>query len=499
MDDELNGPIPEQIAKYKIEGLLTKGGMSLLYLGTHPDSSEPVLIKVLLPKYLKDTEIVHRFLNEANIIAKANHPNIVKLFDSGTWAGGLYIAMEFIKGTSLRKILTHQPFSLKRALEILLQIAYALCHLHTHGIVHGDVKPENILITESGQVKLIDFGIASVLSDTHKNELPKRLVGTPIYMSPEQLENWGNISCQSDIYSLGIIAYELALGKITHGRVIISLAPKGLQKLLHKALQPKVEDRYSDMADFIADLSNYIKSGSYKQDKQGSDYFLELFETIERFQNNILPETLPTWEDIEIGCVSRSGTGLSSQYYNYKDLSRDKKAIFIAESTLKGVEGTLAIASMRMLFVTLFDLFNQKEPLEMIQELLSRTELDPLIKSALFSYIVIDTKQHLIEFFHNGYGTLLSTQKLIVPDQKTDSISWAKYSFNPNERFLFAGCMALNPQIQNSLQSAFQDTFDAVNELSCQQQAESVVRRLHLKELGTFEEEPLFLLTFRCK
>ena len=188
-------------------------------------SSEPILIKVLLPKFLKDPDVTARFLNEAHIIATANHPNIVKLYESGTWEGGLYIAMEFVKGSSLRKSLVNQPFSLKRALNILLQISYALCHLHTHGIVHGDLKPENILITESGEVKLIDFGIAQILSDKEKKDVSKRLTGTPIYMSPEQLEDWGNVSCQSDIYSLGIMAYELALGKITHGRVIISLAP----------------------------------------------------------------------------------------------------------------------------------------------------------------------------------------------------------------------------------------------------------------------------------
>lgn len=492
-DAEQEIPIPEQISKYKIEGLLTKGGMSLLYLGTHPDSSEPVLIKVLLPKFLKDKEIVSRFVNEANVIAKANHPNIVRLYDSGTWENGLYIAMEFVKGTSLRKILTHQPFSLKRALEILLQIAYALCHLHTHGIVHGDVKPENILITETGQVKLIDFGIAHVLTEKNRSNAPKRLVGTPIYMSPEQLENWGNVSCQSDIYSLGIIAYELALGKITHGRIILSLAPKGLQKILHKALQPKVEDRYSDMTDFIADLSNYIKSGSYKQDKQGSDYFLELFETLERFQTSITSEQIPALNDIEIGLCLRSGMGLSGQFYSYNDLGQNKRAIFIAESLVKGVEGTLAISAIRMLFLTLKELY--KNPKELMQKLYSLIQSDSYIKAIRFAYLVIDTVMHDFEFYNNQYGTLLLDAKNVETLPLIESLVFAKSSYRVGQRLLFAASAISNQNLLHALQTAFQETI----EQSCQQQAESIVRRLHLKEVSSFEEEPLLVLAILPK
>ena len=266
----LSQSIPALIGPYKIESLLERGGMSILYLGTHPETKEPVTIKVLSPKYLSNPEVVKRFLNEAEIIAMADHPNIVKLYGYGEWAGGLYIAMEFIQGISLRQYLLQTPMSVKKALEIIVDIAYALCHLHTHGVIHRDLKPENILVTETGQIKVIDFGISQLL--TEKSERgggsKARLIGTPIYMSPEQKENPETVTYPSDIYSLGIIAYELVLGKLSHGQIHISLMPKGLQKILNKTLQYKPEDRYHDIVDFISDITSYLNSASMQKEKK---------------------------------------------------------------------------------------------------------------------------------------------------------------------------------------------------------------------------------------
>src|ERR1700733_8205323 len=133
--------LPSKIGGYKIESLLSKGGMSLLYLGIHPETHEPLAIKVLSSKYLSHPEMVERFMREAEIIELTNHPNIVKLFGHGKWAGGVYIAMEFIQGISLRQMLLQEAMSLKRALDVVLQISHALVHLHAHGIIHRDLKP----------------------------------------------------------------------------------------------------------------------------------------------------------------------------------------------------------------------------------------------------------------------------------------------------------------------------------------------------------------------
>ncbi|NGX57954.1 MAG: Serine/threonine-protein kinase PrkC, partial [Chlamydiae bacterium] len=231
--------MPENIHGYKIRGFLKKGGMSTIYLGTHPETQEPVAIKVLSPKYLKDEEVIQRFFRESDIIALADHPNIVKLYSQGEWERGLYIAMEYIEGTSLYQYLQETTLSLKEALEISLQIAYAICHLHSHGVIHRDLKLENILVTKEGQVKVIDFGIAQLLDEQQPGRRPRRqIIGTPIYMSPEQKLNPESVSYPSDIYSLGIITYELVLGRTNHGKVHLRNMPVKLQPILSKSLQP---------------------------------------------------------------------------------------------------------------------------------------------------------------------------------------------------------------------------------------------------------------------
>lgn len=390
-------PAFTQIGKYKVEGLISRGGMSLLYLANDPDRDEPLIIKVLLPKYLSEPDVVDRFLNEAHIISLANHPNIVRLIDSGRWEGGLFIAMEFVKGSSLRKIFQHQPYTLKRAMDVLLQIAYALAHLHAHGIVHGDLKPENILINEQGQVKVIDFGIARLLSE--EKETAPRFIGTPIYMSPELGIERKNLSFQSDIFALGIIAYELALGKISHGRVALSLAPKGLQKVLQKALQPRPIDRYQNMCDLIADLSEYIKSGDLEKDKQGSDQFLEVFEKLEAIQNSLLVTKKPEWNDIKVDIAHTEVMGLSGLYIDLFELQNEKKLILVAESPKKGPEGLIGTCMLKAICETL------RHDDSFYTSLSTLIKNSPFTEDILFGCIIIDTREKTYAYFSNGYGT----------------------------------------------------------------------------------------------
>lgn len=400
-------PSFKQIGKYKIEGLISRGGMSLLYLATDPETQEARIIKVLLPEYVAEHDVMQRFLDEARIIALANHPNIVRLIDSGPFDGGLYIAMEFVKGSSLRKIFQHQPYALKRAMDVLLQIAYAIGHLHTHGIVHGDLKPENILINDQGKVKVIDFGIAMLLTE-EKKDVPLRFLGTPIYMSPELGIDRKNLSFQSDIFALGIIAYELAVGKISHGRVAIQLAPKGLQKLLQKALQPHPQDRYSDMCDFIADLSAYIKSGDIDKDKQGSDQFLELFEKLEARSLALLPQKMPSWGDVKIDFAHVETLGLNGLYVDFFCDTTNKKCVFIAESANKGSDGLVRACMLQALLRANFGSqfqetsHNLSTLVATIQEYLQSKIIEPIS----YACIIIDAKNREYSFYQNGFGIL---------------------------------------------------------------------------------------------
>ncbi len=348
---------PKTIGKFKIDGFYAQGGMSMLYLATDPIRQEQIIIKVLQPKLLADKQSVEEFMNEATIISSTNHPNIVKLYEYGEWEGGLYIAMEFIKGQSLRKLLQHNPLPLKRAIDVLIQISYALWHLHNLGIIHGDLKPENILITDQGQVKLIDFGISKVLSTApHLEEsVPRTFKGTPIYMSPELHTNPKGYSFQSDIYALGILAYELVLGKITHGKVILSLAPRGMQKILNKALKPNPLERYSSILDIIQDLSDYTHSGEISKDRQGADYFFELFEQLEEQQKSLMRSLQPLEQKAwKIGIAPSFGIGVKGLYYSCIE-HNSGLLLFACATNSHGVQGVLTVFQIDAIWKTLLN------------------------------------------------------------------------------------------------------------------------------------------------
>jgi eukaryotic-like serine/threonine-protein kinase len=397
---------PKMIGPYEIECLLEKGGMSYLYLGTHPETKQLTTIKVLSPRFLSHPDAVQRFLNEAEIIAMTDHPNIVKLYGHGEWEGGLYIAMEYIHGNSLRQVLLQSLISLKRALEIIVDIAYALCHLHTHGVIHRDLKPENILITESGQVKVIDFGIAQLLTEkSTQGSTPKqRLIGTPIYMSPEQRENPETVSYPSDIYSLGIIAYELVLGKLSHGHIHLSLMPKGIQKILNKVLQPQPRDRYQDIVDFITDVSAYLNSTHLQKEKKAGDQLSELSENLRNVQD-ILSSQRPTeWKEIEVGIATHKGISLYGSYYDFFILNNGQYGIILAESSATGAKGMLYTSMLRGMIQSLKHLDNN--PSEMIRRLNQLVIDDQMEEIFTLNYLIFSSKENLLKYTCCGHGNL---------------------------------------------------------------------------------------------
>ena len=317
-EEEKSLPLPEEVGPYKIESLLGSGGMSLLYLGLDPKSKETLAIKVLSPKFVDQKQAVERFFKEAEIITLTSHPNIVKLYGKGKWEGGLYLAMELIRGVSLRQFIMQHSLSLKRALEIVLQVAYALCHLHTHDIIHRDLKPDNILITEEGEVKVIDFGIAGLhtLRKEEKLKAEKDMLGTPHYMSPEQKEGASKATFVSDIYSLGVITYELAIGKLSFGVINTTFLPKNLRKIVEKAIASSPKERYSDIVDFITDLSAYLKSKELEKERPGTDQFQELLEQFHIAETSLTPRSFADTPSFEIGLAKQKELGQVGYYYN---------------------------------------------------------------------------------------------------------------------------------------------------------------------------------------
>lgn len=402
-EEERQLPLPKEIGGYKIESLLNRGGMSLLYLGIHPETGEPLTIKVLSAQYLTHSEMVDRFLKEAEIVELTSHPNIVRLYGHGRWEGGVYIAMEFVQGLTLREIILQQSLSLKRALEIVLQIGHAIAHFHSLGIIHRDLKPENILLTASGGIKVIDFGIAALFAEGAASE-KARLVGTPVYMSPEQREDPAHATFATDIYALGILTYELVLGRLSHGVIHLSLVPKGLQNILAKALQPNPSDRYDDIIAFIRDIAAYLTSDELKRDMRGSDYLGELSQNLKEAQALLVPTEAPQWPHMEIGLACNSSMAISSVYYDFFSPRNGVYAVILAESIATGVEGLLSIALLKGMLRALLPLYER--PAAMVKELNQRIIEEGKERSYALSMLLLFSGEEKLSYISCGYSPL---------------------------------------------------------------------------------------------
>ena len=204
---------PEKIGKYKVVSVIAKGGMGIVYKAIHPTLKRYIIIKKLTMR--GNPELRERFKREAEILLDLRHRNIVHMFDYFVEAGSHYIALEFVDGMSLDKLLVKtKKLSCQTAMLIFRDACKALLYAHENGIVHRDIKPGNILISSHGEIKLADFGIASSEKEAETNLTQDgSTLGTPSYMPPEQFSETKKVDNRADIYAMGVMLYEMVTGK----------------------------------------------------------------------------------------------------------------------------------------------------------------------------------------------------------------------------------------------------------------------------------------------
>jgi tRNA A-37 threonylcarbamoyl transferase component Bud32 len=243
----------------KILAPLGRGGMGVVYKARQTKLGRTVALKVLAPRMGDRSDLAERFSREARALAQLQHPHIVAVHEFGVDDDDPYLILEYVEGTSLRKVLDLHEVTPARAREIAVQICDALEYAHGRGVIHRDIKPENILIDGDGTVKVTDFGLAKLVSDdepriTRSNDR----MGTPAYMAPEQLERPHAVDARADIYSVGAVLYEMFTGQLPLGRFPAPSACANVDARLDaailRALEKDPERRFPSIADLKREL-----------------------------------------------------------------------------------------------------------------------------------------------------------------------------------------------------------------------------------------------------
>ena len=211
--DPMLGKVFEE--RYSVDELIARGGMATVYRGTDLRLGRTVALKVLGGVLVNDPDFVERFTQEARATAALTHPNVVAVHDQGIGEGFPFLVMEFVQGRTIREVMAQSgPFTSAHALEIISSVLAGLSAAHDAGFVHRDIKPENVLITNDGHIKVTDFGLARVISDTPVSDSTGAvLLGTMAYLSPEQVQQLA-VDQRSDVYSCGILLYEMVTGLV---------------------------------------------------------------------------------------------------------------------------------------------------------------------------------------------------------------------------------------------------------------------------------------------
>ncbi|MBM4422294.1 MAG: hypothetical protein FJ030_02745 [Chloroflexi bacterium] len=264
-------PIGENVGAYRIIAQLGQGGMATVYKAYHANLDRYVAIKVMHPAFKEDKSFLVRFQREARVLAKLEHPNIVPIYDFSDHNGQPYLVMKYVEGETLKGRLGQGPASLAETLKVVDAVGSALAYAHKQGILHRDVKPSNVIITADGHYYLSDFGLARIASAGESTLSQDTMLGTPNYISPEQAKGVKDLDGRTDIYSFGVVLYEMIVGRVPfsgdtpfsviHDHIYTPMppptalnpnVPESLEKFLLKAMAKERDDRFADASAMVA-------------------------------------------------------------------------------------------------------------------------------------------------------------------------------------------------------------------------------------------------------
>jgi serine/threonine protein kinase len=270
----------ENVGPYRIIEQLGQGGMATVLKAYHPALDRYVAIKALHPAIMEDASFLARFEREAKVVAKLDHPNIVPIYDFAEHEGQPYLVMKFIEGETLKARLAKGPLSKSEAIKIVEAVGKALAYAHRRGYLHRDIKPSNVLLSPDGAIYLADFGLARIAEAGASTLSGDMLMGTPHYISPEQARGEHDLDHGTDIYSFGVVLYELIVGRVPYNadtpfsiihdhiytplpmpRKINPTVPEAIERVLLKALAKERGDRYASVEEMVTAFNASLTKG----------------------------------------------------------------------------------------------------------------------------------------------------------------------------------------------------------------------------------------------
>ncbi len=267
-----------QVGPYQILERLGQGGMATVYKAYHPALDRYVALKVLHPAFMEDPNFLERFRREARVVARLDHPNIVPIYDFSEHEGQPYLVMKFIEGETLKARLQRGRLSVEEVMVVAEAVGAALSYAHRQGVLHRDVKPSNVMLAADGRIYLTDFGLARIAQAGESSLSSDRLLGTPQYISPEQALGKGDLDERTDVYSFGVMLFELFLARvpysadtpyaIIHDHIYTPLPrPRdldpnispALERVLLKALAKSPDDRFASVEALMEALRKAVR------------------------------------------------------------------------------------------------------------------------------------------------------------------------------------------------------------------------------------------------
>ena len=411
--------------RYEILEIIGTGGMAVVYKARDHRLNRLVAVKILKDEFARDEEFRRRFRAEGEAVAMLSHPNIVQVYDVSASDSANYIVMELIDGISLKQYMEKKGvLNWKETLHFAMQIAKGLEHAHSRGIIHRDIKPHNVMVLKNGSVKVMDFGIARVMSKS--NTLTKEALGSVHYISPEQAKG-GHTDNRSDIYSLAVVMYEMMTGRPPYdGESPVAVAiqhinggaplpstlnpniPRGLEQIIMKGMALEVNDRYVSATEMLHDMEEF---------RQNPDMIFD-YHSIVDDATRVLPNLSRGMTTAEKKVQAKTGTAPartssdSIHLHQNAQAGRDNESIRRAQQRRQAQKDALAKMNQK---VTLDNLFAKMQEGEMKElPLIVKADVQGSAEALKSSLEKISNEEVRVRVIHAGVGAINESDILLA-------------------------------------------------------------------------------------